>query len=224
MPFKDLTGQRFGRLVAIRRIEPAQGATRRRTMWLCQCDCGQQCEKCGWQLGRRIRSCGCLQQESRITANATHGHSSRRRGNKQTTTYTIWLNMLKRCANPRDTHYDRYGGRGITVCDRWRQSFEAFIADMGERPDGLTLERKENDGDYEPGNCRWATRAEQSRNSSSTKLTADKVNEIMGRLEHGESQVSVAARFAVSAGRVGNIKAGRAWVGAAAPFGAHGAA
>lgn len=92
----------------------------------------------------------------------------------KTGTYTSWQAMLERCGNPKFFAYERYGGRGIKVCDRWK-SFVNFLADMGERPDGKTLDRyPDNNGNYEPGNCRWATRKEQSQNTSSTKfLTLD---------------------------------------------------
>lgn len=92
-----------------------------------------------------------------------------------TPTYRSWINMRERCNNPRHHAYASYGARGIRVCDRWNASFENFLADMGAMPPGLTLERIDNDGDYEPGNCKWATRAEQQRNRRCTKLSAELV-------------------------------------------------
>jgi hypothetical protein len=129
-----------------------------------------------------------------------------------TPTHISWSCMITRCTNPNTRHYPRYGGRGIAVCDRWRNSFENFLADMGERPDGTTLDRYPNrDGNYEPGNCRWATAKEQATNMDRTVLTEDLVREIHGRAEHGESQISIAARMGVTPGHINNVIARRAW-------------
>lgn len=96
-----------------------------------------------------------------------HGH---RVGNTESPTYSTWRSMLLRCTSPCNDSYRLYGARGITVCDRWR-SFPQFLADMGERPEGMTLDRIDNDGNYEPGNCRWATRSEQQRHKRPYKQT-----------------------------------------------------
>jgi hypothetical protein len=95
-----------------------------------------------------------------------HGHSSR---NGSSATYQTWRNMRSRCENPNVPAYKNYGGRGITVCERW-QDFPSFLADMGERPEGMTIERINNDGNYEPDNCRWATRRQQGRNTRANQL------------------------------------------------------
>jgi hypothetical protein len=125
---------------------------------LCRCECGTE-KRVGVDNLRkgRSRSCGCIRREQVIERNTSHGQS-------QTSEYWIWKAMIQRCTNPRDQRWNDYGGRGITVCKRWRDSFEAFYADMGPRPAGLTLERVNNDEGYSPENCKWATYEEQSRN------------------------------------------------------------
>lgn len=120
--------------------------------------------------------------------------------------------MITRCYNPDNASYPTYGAVGITVCMRWREAFENFLFDMGPRPPGRTLDRFPNrDGNYEPGNVRWATSLDQARNRDDVKLTADTANEILGRLEHGERAKSVAARLGVSLALVSLIKTGRVW-------------
>ena len=101
-----------------------------------------------------------------MNGNTRHGHAIR---GKHSSTHQSWLDMTYRCTNPRSRNWNYYGGRGIVVCDRWRQ-FENFLADMGENPKGLQLDRIDNNGNYEPGNCRWATRSEQHRNKRNNRL------------------------------------------------------
>jgi hypothetical protein len=104
-------------------------------------------------------------RERMAVERTTHGHArSRTTGRAGTSTYYIWAAMIQRCTNPRCAAWKDYGGRGISVCARWRESFENFLADMGEKPEGLSIDRTNNDGNYEPGNCRWATASEQARN------------------------------------------------------------
>ena len=157
MKFNDLLGQRFGRLTVIKRA-PNRGV---KVNWLCQCDCGKQSVAFASDLRSGThQSCGCLQKE-RVTK---HSHAQRHT-NGGSITYGSWQAMKGRCFNPRVPKYEYYGGRGITVCDRWANSFQAFLDDMGERPShNHSIDRIDSDGDYTPDNCRWATRAEQSQN------------------------------------------------------------
>lgn len=140
-----------------------------------------------------------------------HGHTHRAGDvTVQSPTYMSWSSMLKRCSNPSSKDYKSYGGRGVTVCDRWH-SFDNFLADMGEKPIGLSIDRRDNDRGYEPGNCRWATTTEQNRNRRGVRLSADLASEIRGRSEHGEPNVLIATRLGVSRQLIGMVVRNEIW-------------
>ncbi len=158
--FIDLTGKRFGRLIVLRYVDKDKW---RDSRWLCLCGCGNEKIILGNNLKRgAIKSCGCLSIEKLIKRSTKHGHSRRKQHSK---TYTAWSHMISRCTNPNDINYHNYGGRGITVCKRWRK-FENFLEDMGEPPSAKhSIDRIDNNGNYCKSNCRWATDTEQQRNT-----------------------------------------------------------
>lgn len=154
--FIDILGQRFGRLRVLAFAESVSGTA----FWKCVCDCGAVKSISGRYLRAGLtRSCGCLQKEINRARLTTHGQSD-------TVEFIIWWAMINRCENRNFVGWQYYGGRNIKVCERWRHSFANFLADMGRRPGpGYSLDRyPDNDGNYEPGNVRWATRLQQNRN------------------------------------------------------------
>lgn len=162
-----IPGERYGRLTVL----GENGRTPHgQVMVDCRCDCGTEVNTRGYSLRQgRTQSCGCLQIERATEANITHGHTTgRTKGRQWSSTYLSWTAMISRCTNQSNKRWNDWGGRGITVCPRWR-IFENFLEDMGERPKGKTIDRIDNDGNYAPGNCRWATTSEQRLNQRPKK-------------------------------------------------------
>lgn len=166
--FVDLTGKQYGRLTVLKLIPPEGG----RTYWYCKCSCGKTtATRADSLLDGRSQSCGCLQREGVAQWARKHGHCvGINEGKHVSREYTTYYSMLWRCYEPKQKYYKNYGGRGIKVCARWRKSFQNFLSDMGPRPPGMTLHRKDNDGNYTPKNCCWATRKEQMRHSRASRI------------------------------------------------------
>ncbi len=204
----DESGNRYGRLTITGLSEKQPG---RKLYWLCKCDCGNISDVRGDHLrAGTVKSCGCLcVDHCRKGLAATHGEA-RDRG--PTAEYRIWAGMLGRCVNPRRPEFKNYGGRGISVCVRWRK-YENFLADMG-RCNGLTIDRIDSDGNYEPGNCRWATLTEQARNRRTNKLTYADIPEIKKLVASGMTQVAVGELYGVYGSHISRVVNGKRWVGA----------
>lgn len=163
MKMIDSTGEKFGRLTVTSRV-PRSGPVR----WLCICECGKETVVVGTKLRYgTTRSCGCLKVEKTIERSTRHGYI--KGGNIPE--YDSWLNMISRCENKNNHKYASYGGRGISVCKRWREDFGKFMEDMGRKPSSIhSIDRIDVNGNYEPTNCRWATPVEQMNNIRKNRI------------------------------------------------------
>lgn len=195
MRAKDMSGMRFGKLLVISQSKSSLSGN---AIWLCLCDCGKSKEVLGGSLRQGTsKSCGCV--------HFSHGRSG-------TTEYRSWCHMIERCENVKCADFKNYGGRGISVCARWRNSFENFLADMGEKPHpSLSIERKENNGNYEPTNCQWATATEQRRNKRNIKFSMEIAREIRSYHYQGVRTADIARFFKTSGTHISHVIKNASW-------------
>lgn len=192
----DETGNRYGKLTVIKQVENDKF---NRACWLCKCDCGNEIVVEGAQLrSKEYASCGCEKKNRLKELTQTHGKS-------KTSTYQSWLSMKSRCYNRNNNRYENYGGRGIKVCEQWKNNFEQFLKDMGEKPNiHYSIDRIDVNGDYEPYNCRWATNTQQANNKQNSNHNYKKELEVIYWNIHKRCNVKTSKNYKNYGGR--NIK------------------
>jgi hypothetical protein len=201
-------GKRYGALTALSQVWLTTANGPRRSMWKCVCDCGALSTVASANLKNgHTKSCGCLKIAATIRAKTTHGAT---KGRARLPEYKVWTDIKSRCLNPRRHSYACYGGRGITICDEWRSDFAAFFAHMGPRPSAHhQIDRIDNDRGYEPGNCRWVTKAANVRNRrGSVRLSDDQVRAIRADVR---PQGAVASDYGIQRHYVSMIKTGKVY-------------
>jgi hypothetical protein len=196
-------GDVFGRLTIVGDAPRFRNGARR---WRCRCECGNETESSDSEMRiGRVRSCGCFRRQRVRELMTTHGRSGG-------PTYKCWSSIIQRCTNPKNPSFSYYGGRGIRICERWRNDFALFIADMGPKPTPKhSIDRIDVNGNYEPGNCRWATATQQARNTRVSKLEAHEPAQIRWLVADGYSKASVSRFFSVSTSLVNSICKGHSW-------------
>lgn len=204
---ENLYGNKYNRLTVISE-QPI--IREKKTYWLCKCDCGNETTTRADQLkSGHTTSCGCQKKES---VSAALIKRNTKDGLRFHPMYNMWAKMKDRCCNEKNKSFKDYGGRGIVVCERWRDSFKSFIADMGERPTiKHEIDRIDNDGNYQPGNCRWVLRLENARNKSTNKLNCTDVSAIKKALIAGEKQTDLARQFGVTKYAIHDVSRNRSW-------------
>lgn len=196
----DISGLTFSRLTVLRRETGGSRLKAQMSHWVCLCACGvEHIVSRSALLGGGTKSCGCHRRGRFLR----HGYTGTR-------THKSWLSMLSRCRDPRERAYQHYGGRGITVCERWTV-FENFLADMGERPPGTTLDRIDVNGHYTPENCRWATAVEQAQNTRRTKFEAHEPAQIRWLASLGHKPHEIGRFFGVGRTTVCRVISGESW-------------
>ncbi len=196
---QEFVGKKFNHLTI---IDVGERDSKHNLIFLARCECGKITKVRAYQRGIKF-SCGCRNGYQIKHGGKCHGRA--------TPTYETWCSMKSRCLNPNDPYFYRYGGRGIKICERWINSFENFLSDMGERPKDLTIDRIDMNGNYEPGNCRWATMTQQNRNHPNVKLNQEKVDQIRELRNQRVMAKDIANMFGITRGHVYQVQHLRAW-------------